>query len=435
MPATGAGVDRGVGRLAASFLIAALAGVACAPAKPAVTPTPVVGQTAKEVPPPADDGPNVLRDRRAEPGVRRAPTALLLDPRATRPPTCGKLGPILAPHGRQERDARTDRAESAHDLLAGRLTIGVPPAARAPMEETRGSSAEIESRIVVETGKEAMAIVAKETFQLDPDRWVVTGRDVKAPGTLDVEATKYLRATYRDEPELTITPVAIAQPNGPPLRAYAARPKEPNAPPGKDTALALALLLEHTDGTLQSVAFYVRGEFVRNATGSALVGCTRAAEHIAATLRPGARTLERAAGKRTIAPLPSGGALTMNVLSDYVVITTPTGATVHKLRPLSLFAGSIAVALGDSRPASTDDGASETARGTLLGRNIEWRTKRSVKSDLYVASLPLDPSDAGKRSAPSAEVLVTSSRHAAAIDELRAVAETLALSTANGKAH
>ena len=89
------------------------------------------------------------------------------------------------------------------------------------------------------------------------------------------------------------------------MRAYAARPPHPNAPPGKDTALVLALLVAQDDGALESIGFYVRGETVRSATGSDLVGCTRLAERIASTLAPGPRKLERSPGRRKVADVSS----------------------------------------------------------------------------------------------------------------------------------
>jgi hypothetical protein len=273
----------------------------------------------------------------------------------------------------------------------------------------------------VDGHKLALAIVARETFQLDPDLYEPEPDAPVKPGSLDVEAPKFLKATFPTEEPLEVTPVEIGA-GTTKMRGYAGRPRRPNAVPGKDTALVLALLLAQDDGTLESVAFYVRGETVRNATGSDLVGCTRLAERIASSIQPGPRKLERAPGRRHIADVSSDEELAMTVPADYVAIGVSSGARVVKLRPLSLYAGSISVTVGPSGDRKVPEGADATAAGTLFGRPVEWRGKTSPKGGFFYASEPLD-SDKTK----SAEILVKATRQAKALDEFRAVAETLAL--------
>lgn len=326
------------------------------------------------------------------------------------------------------------------DLLSGRLRVRPPVGAKTPAALPDGSPVFEESRIVVEpgakkdTGNVSLAIVARELFQLDPDLYEPEADAPTKPATLDIEAPKFLKATFPSEQPLEVVPVELGA--GPTkLRAYAARPPHPNAPPGKDTALVLALLVAQEDGTLQSVGFYVRGDGVRNATGDDLVGCTRLAERVASTLTAGPRKLERVAGRRKVADLPPEGELALSVPADYVAIPTSsaasTGARLYKLRPLSLYAGSISVAVAEGGEQKMPEGVDATVAGKLLGRPIEWRGKSTPKGGFFFASQPLDPPPAPDHAASekqkTAEVLVKATRQAKALDEMRGVAETLAI--------
>jgi hypothetical protein len=313
--------------------------------------------------------------------------------------------------------SKADKDAQEAELLAGRLKVRAPAGAKAPAPQPELPAAEEESRLVVDHVI-SFAIVAKETFQLDPDMYDPDPDAPSKPGTLDVEAPKFLKATMASVEPLDVTPVEIAG-----MRAYAARPKNPNAEPGKDTALVLGLLIAQDDGTLESVGFYVRGEPVRNATGSDLVGCTRLAERVASTITAGSRKLERAAGPRHIASVPPDQELVISAPADYVAVPTTTGgAKITKLRPLSLYAGSIAISLADSKK----DGASgdATAKGTLFGRPTEWRGQSSPKGGFFFAA---EPVDANEKKSKIAEVLVKATRQAKALDEMRSVAETLTL--------
>jgi hypothetical protein len=411
------GVDLGVmfssSRVAVIAAVFALGLGACA--RPAAAPaTKAPESTATATPDVAiapDLSPNKLHDRRADAGVRAAAKPLVLGKPST--VKCGKI-------------STAEKGGEESELLAGRIKIRAPLGAKAPAPPPDAPSAEEESRLVVdeppkakESDRLALAIVAKETFQLDPDMYDPDPDAPSKPGTLDAEAPKFLKATMGTEEPFEVTPVAIGEAK---LRAYVARPAHPNAPPGKNTALVLGLLLAQEDGTLESVAFYVRGDGVRSATGDDLVGCTRLAERVASTITPGPRKLERAAGKRHVADVPPDQELVVSVPADYVVVPTPAGgAKVTKLRPLSLYAGSISFALADQKK---DPPASEsTAKGKLLGQPMEWRGQASPKGGFYFAAEPVDPNAKTKY----AEVLVKATRQAKALDEMRGVAETLTM--------
>ena len=358
------------------------------PTRPAATPEPA---PTAEVAAPVDGAPNTLHDRRAEPGVRAAAKPLAVAKGAAR---CGKLGSVAA------ADA---------ELLEGRLKVHAP--GKAPEALPDAMPAAEESRLVATAKGMSLAVVARETFQLDPDLYETSDGKV---ATLDIEAPKFLKATFPTEEPMTVTPVTIGK-----LRAYVGRPAHPSAPPGKDTALVLAMLVAQDDGALESVAFFVRGETVRNATGSDLDGCTRVAERIAATLEPGARQLDRAAGRREIAQVSTDEILALTVPSDWVAVRGPESARLTKLRPLSLYQGSIHITLGPAGPVP--DGADAVAPGKLLGKPVEWRGKTNPKGGFLYATEPLD------RNGKTAAVLVKATRQQKALDEMRGVAETLAV--------
>jgi hypothetical protein len=265
-----------------------------------------------------------------------------------------------------------------------------------------------------------MAMMAKETFQLDPDLYEAEPDAPAAPESLDVEATKFLKAAFPEPEGLDVSPVMLGK-----MRAYAARPKRPSAAPGKDTAVVLALLVARDDGTLQTLSFHVRdlhGEHVRTAMGDTLVGCTRYAERIAATTVEGERELVRDPGVRKIASANGEGDLVVRVPRDYVAVSTANGARLYKLRPLSLYAGSITIALGDdsSKKAAPAD-SDRSVDGKLFGRGTQWRGKNNPKGGGFLfASESIDD----KR---FAGVLVKATRQAKVLDEMRSVAETLVL--------
>lgn len=355
--------------------------------------------------PPAPS-PNVLHDRRAEPGVRAAPKPLVIG--KARSVSCGKLS-------LPAKDAES------FDLLSGRLRVRPPAGAKIPPALADSPPVDEESRVVVEGGRVSLAIVARETLQLDPDLYEPDADSPTKPSKLDVEAAKFLKATFPSDEPLDVVPVEIGTSTK--LRAYAARPPRPNASPGKDTALVLALLVAQDDGALQSVGFYVRGETVRNATGGDLVGCTRLAERIASTLTPGPRKLERAAGRRHVADISKDEELAVTVPADYVALSMSDGARIVKMRPLSLYPGSIVVSIaeGGDKKLAAPEGAGTAIQGTLLGHPMEWRGERTVKGGLLFAAEPVDPNDKSRMVA----VLVKATRQAKALDEMRRVAETL----------
>ena len=111
--------------------------------------------------------------------------------------------------------------------------------------------------------------------------------------------------------------------------------------------------------------------------------------------------------------------MVVSVPADYVAISTPTGAKVTKLRPISLYPGSIVITLADPKKPAGPENADATAQGKLLGHPTEWKGQTSPKGGFFFAAEPLE----GKPKI--AEVLVRATRQAKALDEMRGVAETL----------
>jgi hypothetical protein len=159
--------------------VAVASGCGGGPRKPAAAPAAVTPKS--EVAAPADPSPNVLRDRRAEAGVRAAAKPLVIG--NAKSVKCGKL-------------AKSSTDSEPVDLLGGRLRVRPPAAGKVPAPVADAPPIEEESRIVAEGGKVSLAIVARETFQLDPDLYEPEADAPAKPASLDVEAAKFLKATF-----------------------------------------------------------------------------------------------------------------------------------------------------------------------------------------------------------------------------------------------
>jgi hypothetical protein len=129
--------------------------------------------------------------------------------------------------------------------------------------------------------------------------------------------------------------------------------------------------------------------------------------------------------------VPPEGELAVTVPADYVVVPAGSGARLIKLRPLSLYPGSITVSVVDSGEKKLPEAAEEATAGKLLGRPIEWRGKATPKGGFLFAAEPLrlgaPGTGTGNESSKAAEILVKATRQAKSLEEMRGVAETLAL--------
>jgi hypothetical protein len=372
-------------RLAA---LAALAALACSNPPAAAAPRPATPTAATPAPP------------------RAAPRSII---RAAQPAArCGKL------------DARLDADAT---LLGGRLALRIPKAggslARAHGIMDAPQPVELEERLMIgggpsagrDPGDDALVVLGRETWQLDPDRATAEPGAPIQPGHLDDEAAKFLRAVYA--PDLEVTAVAVADPA---IRAYAGRPPHPHAEADADAALVLVVLLALPDATLQTVAFYTNPWLAADA------GCADLADRVAASLAVGRRALGRAAGSRPLGPV-AGGTLTVTVPADHVVVHQPgpdfDRYLVFRLRPLGLFPGKLVIAVDPypDRDAGADGGASE--RGRLLGQAVTWRGERKPTGGALVATVPLGRG--------FVQVTLVATREAKFLDAFRAIAETLTI--------
>lgn len=283
-------------------------------------------------------------------------------------------------------------------------------------------------------GDEAFVVLARETWQLDPDR--VSADRAAGLGSLDEEAAKFLRATYADAAGpagVDVEPVALGDPR---VRAYAARPTSPAPRPGADAALVLALLVAHPDATLQSVGFYVTPGLAR----ASAAGCVAFAERVGATLAVGSRALELGAGRRALSPVSPTEAVGLTLPADWVVVHDrgPDFDTWRAIpmRPLGRFAGQVVVSIDPYPDRSVPPEATLAEPGTLLGKAVTWRGKRDASGGFFTVTTPLA---SGPRLVPVgggaaiahddtryAQVVVAA-RDPKQLDEFRKVAETLAV--------
>jgi hypothetical protein len=324
---------------------------------------------------------------------------------------CGKLaGPLAA----------------SLPVLAERMRLNAPAGALSSPRPWNAMSApesdSVETRIMVGGGKsagrgrdEALAIVVKELWQLDPDLSKAEPGATFQPKSFAEEAPKFLAAVFGDS---EIEAVAVADPT---IYAYAARPKKVELKEGADSALVLAMLLSSPDGTLQTATFHVSPALVKQAAG-----CTTLAEQIGASLSLGPRQLDRKAGTRELAGVGAAHRLTVDVPEDHIIIHQRAEDfdrhQIYKLRPLGLFPGDLLISI-DAHPDRTmPPEALSSQPGLLLGVPVTWQGMRAPTGGYFAVTLPL-PDVPGR----FLQVVVRATREDKYLDEFRKVAETLKL--------
>jgi hypothetical protein len=128
----------------------------------------------------------------------------------------------------------------------------------------------------------------------------------------------------------------------------------------------LRVYVASRDDSVQVVMFFVNPAVAREASG-----CPGLARRLAETIAPGERRLTASAGERELAhgvtiALPDGYAVLEERGADFSV------HRIYPLLPLDGASGSLAVYLGprpDAGPIEPGTGV----RGTLFGREVEWR--------------------------------------------------------------
>jgi hypothetical protein len=303
-------------------------------------------------------------------------------------------GTTEIPRGFNLMDAPTPTEEETRLMLGGGVSAGKAP------------------------GDDTLAILARETWELDPDRAQEEADAVAHPGSLDEEAPKLLSLLYGGaEAPLDVEPVAVADAS---IRAYAARPREVKVRPGADAALVLAVLTALPDATLQSIGFYVTPSLLGDAAG-----CAAYAERIAASLSTGWRTLDRSPGVRKLRALSPTEVLTVTVPRDYVVVHQRgpdfDRYKIFHLRPLGLYPGAIVVMVDPYPHCDCDAPNDATAheKGTLLGREVTWHGQRGPAGGALYTTVALPHG--------YAHLVVQATRQEKYLDEFLRVASTLAV--------
>ena len=237
------------------------------------------------------------------------------------------------------------------ELLAGRLTLRLPPEARIKamshgLMSAPASQAE-ETRAVVDAGPQRMVIMAYELFSLASD---------------DVER-RISEQFKRNGEKIRLRPWEL--PSG--LKAYAFFPE--SATRDEVANLVMGVYLIRSDQTIQQVAIYVNPEGAQaSAKASILAGA------ICATLAEGKRSLNQASGERELMAVSPQKSMLVTVPNGYVT-TRQDGPDfrVYHIRKLVMFgeeAMSIGVYLGDYPSGQTGYTRRETGR--LFEREIEW---------------------------------------------------------------
>jgi hypothetical protein len=250
------------------------------------------------------------------------------------------------------------------DLLGGRLTMRFPAGAR--IEARRASimaapeAAQHETRVVLEKGEEKLVVTTYEMFAV-------------AAADFDKQARDDLgKLRGKGGAAFAIAPLATGSPK---LRALAATASALDLT--KKGQLVLALFVVHGDGTVQWIGFAVNP-----AAGKDAAGCLALARRVTATLAPGPRALQRAAGVRHLDILAPGSELQATVPAGWVASVQPgPDFIVHHLRKLTSY-GSPSLGIGvyvgghpQYQHRQTDGPAPKVTvvKGKLLGKDVEWQ--------------------------------------------------------------
>jgi hypothetical protein len=262
---------------------------------------------------------------------------------------------------------KLEPAPTPTDVLAGRLRLRGPKTLRV---EPRGhsimaapNSAQHETRLMLDAGKERLVIMAVEMFE-------TVGDDL--PGAV--------RRDVADWPQ----PPTVEALTVPELRAVAVVPATHDLK--REAILILSLYVASADNTVQNLSFYVNP-----AGGADIKGATGLSRRIAATLTAGPTKMVKSGGVR---PLSDG--LSVNLPEGFSTTQQPgPDFTVHHLRkltPLGKPPARIGIYLG-GHPSyqyrQMDEAAPPVKKspGKLLGHDIEWHSWTRGKAPSEVTTM------------------------------------------------
>jgi len=363
---------------------------------------------------------------RPTPSMARAAVLVVLALAAAAPAAAGaaRIPPRSRRGGRRPGAPRRQPWVPA-ELLAGRLTVDVPPGARVvpgprrPPAET--DPVERTTHTIINHGGRQLLIVARETLD-------TAGEDfgLKALRKGLAQSAKNGKATFSKAERWRPDPAFTANSKKPPLSGFLLTRASPKTP-GGDTVLR-TLLVRMGDDSL--VMIDVVGN--SRARGHGL----KIADRILATLRPGKRKLACGAGRRLLR-LGAGVALELTVEKGFVLLRRRgAGFETHRLRPLIPFgvrAPHLAIGCAqrphrqylepkDKRPAVT------RSEGRLLGCRAAWHSWSTSEKGAKVLWLqatveaPLPPVP-GDSAAPFKLDVVIRAYDEASLAKLRGMAE------------
>jgi hypothetical protein len=239
--------------------------------------------------------------------------------------------------------------------------------------------------------------------------------EVFALAGADFEAAGKKLLTTDIDPHGTVA--ALTLPGG--LRALTVAPAALDT--SGEAVFVLGVLVAHADGTAQILSFYVNPAAAKDGAG-----CSELARRLAATLAPGPRLLDRAAGARALPTFSAGETLEITVGADWLV-TMEEGPDflVHHLRKLSPLGAptpSIGVYYGD-HPSFNPDPAARKEKGALLGHPVEWYAWRADGVE-HLQALAVYPGSGSM----ALHIFITAP-DAATLAEARKAVETLRLVT------
>lgn len=162
-------------------------------------------------------------------------------------------------------------------LIAGRLTVSVPPDAKSAALQ-KGLMAAPESdyeqtRIVIDAGRQRMVLMAYDEFAL-------------AGANFEEEVKK---VTSRFDQKVTLKPMSLTAP----IRAVAYLPVTPTK--DRDANLVMGVFAAQPDGSVQRLEWYVNKD-----AAAQLGAASKLAQSIAQTIAPGKRALDAAGGDREL---------------------------------------------------------------------------------------------------------------------------------------
>ncbi|MCI0588369.1 MAG: hypothetical protein L0323_16180 [Planctomycetes bacterium] len=257
---------------------------------------------------------------------------------------------------------KLELAPEPSDLLAGRLTVRVPPGARTNPRRagvmSAPAGAEEETRILIDAGTERLVLLTSELFCTAGEGFDVALSRAIAGWTTPGEAG------YTLEPPLE-------GPGG--ARRFLYLP--PKVEVEEDSALVLGAYIVQPDRTVQDLTIYANTAAARDPAG-----CVALARRIAATVAPGPRRLEVSAGERhlrfsdtheLVFQGPEGFVATLRPGPDFDLYN------IHQVAPFGSPTFRMGIYSG-GRPQYHHDRRGEPkpavrlVPGRLLGHPIEW---------------------------------------------------------------